>query len=87
MPVIVTVCAVFQFTVVNLTSVIETVPSVISDDITGITTSAVGSESNTIVNVAVAPASEVSPDTADTIIFAISLSVLTTEISDNTRPL
>ena len=74
MPVIVTVCAVFQFTEVNLTSLTETEPSVISDELTGITTSAVGSDVSIIVNVAVVPASEVLPDTADTAILAISLS-------------
>ncbi len=51
-----------------------TAPSVVSDELTGITTSPVGSVVNTTVTQAVVPASVVAPDIADINMFATSLS-------------
>ncbi len=58
-------------------------PSVVSDDTTGITTLAVGSEVKTTENVAGVPFSSVLPEIADTVTLATSSSVLTTAISEN----
>ena len=75
-PVIVIVCATFQFTGVKVTLDTDTAPSVVSEELTGITTSAVGSDVSTIVNVAVVPDSAVVPDIDDATISATSSSVL-----------
>src|SRR5258708_9264690 len=81
-PVTVTVCAVFQFAVVNVTLAGATVPSVRSFDDNPIVTFAVGWLVRTTVNVAVPPASVVvSPDVGVTVIPATSLSVLATDTS------
>src|SRR5438093_741435 len=82
-PVTVTVCARFQFTVVNVSDAGATVPSVRSLDDNPIVTFAVGWLVKTTVNVAVPPASVVvSPDVGVTVIPATSLSVLVTDTSD-----
>jgi len=72
----VTVCGALQLAGVNLISDTDRVPSVMSEELSGMVTSAVGSEVNTMVNVAVVPASEVSPEIADTTMLAVSLSIL-----------
>ena len=58
-PVTVTVCAVFQFAVVNVSDAGETVPSVASLELSAVLTFAVGCAVSTTVNVAVPPASVV----------------------------
>ncbi|MFM9964943.1 MAG: hypothetical protein ACKV2Q_27395 [Planctomycetaceae bacterium] len=63
-PLIVTVCARFQLLGENVRLAGETVPSVVSLDISPITTSAVGTLSSTTEKVAELPPSEVSsPET------------------------
>ncbi len=74
-PVTSTVCGVFQFDAVNVTDAGATVPSVVSSELSGIVTFAVGSVFRTTVKVAVPPASVVSPLMVETVIPAISLSV------------
>jgi hypothetical protein len=58
-PVTVTVCGTFQSAAVNVRLAAETVPSVVSLEATGMTTSAVGSLVRTTVKLAVPPASVV----------------------------
>src|SRR2546428_873087 len=68
-PVTVTVCATFQFAVVNVSDAGATVPSVRSFDDNPIVTFAVGWLFRTAVNVALPPASVVvSPEVAFTVI-------------------
>ena len=88
-PVTVMVRAVFQFSLVNVTLAGETVPSPVLLDVREIETSAVGSESRTMVNVSSpAPASVVvSPLVGETVIPAVSLSSFDTEGSGITTPL
>src|SRR5712691_9878087 len=81
-PVTVTVCATFQFAVVNVSDTGATVPSVRSFDDNPIVTLAVGWLVRTTANVAVPPASVVvSPDVGLTVIPATSLSVFVTDTS------
>ena len=69
MPVIVTVCGVAQFPLVNVSDETETVPSPASDVDTSKETSAEGPESKEAMNVAVPPASVVtSPPTGSILI-------------------
>src|SRR5881396_1927902 len=85
-PVTVTVCATFQFAVVNVSDTGDTVPSVKSLDDNPIETLAVGWVFRTTVNVAVPPASVVvSPEVGFTVIPATSLSVFVTDTSDAFR--
>src|SRR5437762_528390 len=85
-PVTVTVCATFQFAVVNVSDTGDTVPSVMSFDDNPIVTFAVGWVCRTTVNVAVPPVSVVvSPDVGFTVIPATSLSVFVTDTSDAFR--
>src|SRR6185369_9318307 len=81
-PVTMTVCGVFQSAAVNVRLVAETVPSVVSLEATGITTSAVGWLVRTTVKLAVPPASVVPrPATGVTVMPASSLSALVTATS------
>src|SRR5262249_60982387 len=76
------VCATFQFPVVNVSEAGATVPSVRSLDVSPIDTLAVGWLVSTTVNVAVPPASVVvSPDVGFTAMPATSLSVFVTDTS------
>src|SRR2546426_7396139 len=82
-PVTVTVCATFQFAVVNVSDAGATVPSVRSFDDNPTVTFAVGWLVKTTVNVAAPPASVVvNPDVGFTVIPATSLSVFVTDTSD-----
>jgi len=81
-PVIVTVCALFQFNGVNVRLDVETVPSERSFELIPIETFAVGSVLRTTVNCAVPPASVVTkPLVGTTVIPATSLSVFETVTS------
>ncbi len=81
-PVTVTVCATFQFAVVNVTLAGATVPSVRSFDDNPTVTFAVGCVFKTTVNVAAPPTSVVvSPAGGVTVIPATSLSVFVTDTS------
>src|SRR2546427_654271 len=74
-PVTVTVCATFQFAVVNVSEAGDTVPSVRSELVNPTVTFAVGWLVRTTVNVAVPPASVVaSPDVGLTVIRTTSFS-------------
>src|SRR5437867_679030 len=85
-PVTVTVCATFQFDVVNVRHTGATVPSVRSLDDNPIITFAEGWVFRTTVNVAVPPDSVVvSPEVGFTVIPATSLSVFVTDTSDAFR--
>ena len=79
-PVTATGCATLQLPLVKTSGVAETVPSVTSLDATEIDTSAVGSESSTMVKVSSpVPASVViRPAVCDTVTPAVSLSTLVT---------
>ena len=77
-PVTTIVWATFQSPGVKVILDTAKVPSVVSDELTGITTSLVGSDVSTIVNVAGAPDSVVVPDIDDATIPATLSSVLTT---------
>ena len=82
-----TVWAVFQLPVVNVTLAGATVPSAVSVLESPIETLAVGWLVSTMLNVAVPPASVVvSPDVGLTVIPTASLSVLVTEMSVGFRP-
>lgn len=75
-PVTVIVCAVSQLLDVNVRLDALTVPSVVSELVTAIDTSAAGSVSSTTVNVAVPPASVVLPLIAPTVTPAVPLLLL-----------
>src|SRR5262245_58667803 len=67
-PVTVTVCAASQLAAVNVSDDGETVPSVVSFELTPTVTSAVGCAVSTTLNVAVPPASVVAnPDVGETV--------------------
>ena len=83
----VTVWTTFQLPLVNVTEADESVPSPSSLDESATVTSSVGSLSRTIVNVAVPPASVVTPEMALTVIAASSSSVLVRVTSVAFRPL
>ena len=72
----VTVRTTFQLAAVNVRLAGDTVPSVASLLLTPIVTSPVGWVSSTTVNVAVPPASVVAPLIGETVIPAVSLSML-----------
>ena len=78
-PVIVIVCAIFQFPGVKVTFTGSIVPSVISSEFNPIVTLAVGSVFSTIVNVAIVPSSTVLLLTEEMVTPAASLSVLSTD--------
>ena len=76
-PVTVTVCAVLQFAAVNTSEAVLTVPSLVSRELIGIVTLAVGSESRRTEKVTLPPVSEVVvPEGAETMIAAVSSSWL-----------
>ena len=86
-PVTVTVCAVFQFALVNVSDAGDTVPAAVSSDDRSTSTSAVGSAVNTTVNVAVPPASVVvRPEVGVTVTPDASLSVLLTDTLAGFKP-
>src|SRR3954447_11837733 len=87
-PVIVIVCAAFQFDDVNVTLEAEIVPSAVLLLLSAIVTSAVGWEFKTIVKLLVPPASVVvNPEVGETVIPAVSLSLFETETLDGFTPL
>ena len=74
-PVTVTVCAVFQLAALKTSEAILTVPSLVSLELMGMVTSAVGSELSRTVKFTLPPASVVVvPEGADTVIPAVSSS-------------
>ena len=83
----VTVCAVFQLALVNVSDAGNTVPSVASLSLRPTVTLAVGSAFSTTVNVAVPPASVVGPLMVETVIPDASLSVFVTLTSAGSMPL
>ena len=85
-PVTVTVCAAFQFTLVNVSDVGETVPSLASLDDSAIVTLADGWLLSTTVNVAGPPASVVGPLGGETVMPAASLSVFVIDTSAALSP-
>mgnify|MGYP003339582786 CR=1 FL=1 len=78
---------VLQSAAVNVTDAGDTVPSVVSFELSPMVTSAVGCASSTTVKVAVPPASVVFPEIADTVTPEASLSVLVTLTSAAFTPL
>src|SRR5688572_15452060 len=87
-PVTVTVCGTLQSPLPKVRDAGATVPSVRSDELSAMVTSAVGSVSSTIVNVVAPPASDVaSPATGTTVMPATSSSVLVTATSAGSIPL
>ena len=84
----VTVCGVFQLSLVKVTLAWLTVPSVVSDEISPSVTLAVGRAVSTTVNVAVPPASVViRPEVGVSVKPAVSSSVLVTDTSLALSPL
>ena len=87
-PVTVTVCAMFQFTLVNVRLAGATTPSAGALELSAMVTSAVGWLVSTTVNVAVPPASVVvRPAIGVTVMPEPSLSVLVTATSAALMPL
>ena len=76
----------FQVAAVKVRLLVETVPSVMSELLMPMVTSAVGSEVSTTVKVAVPPASVVGPLIAETVMPAVSSSWLSTATSLVFRP-
>ncbi len=79
MPVTVTVCGVSQSELVNVSAAAETVASPVSADEMPNTTSPVGSESRTTVNVAVEPVSDTDAVVPDRVNPAVSSSTTVTD--------
>ena len=76
-PVTVTVCGVFQLSVVKANSAVETVASPVSAEITEISTSVAGSVVKTTVKVSVVADSDTDVVDFDRVMAAVSLSVIT----------
>ncbi len=88
MPVAVIVCGVFQLAAVNTIDEGETLPSVESLELRAIVTLASGSDSSCTVKVTAPPDSLVKvPDGAETVMPAVSSSVLVSATSAGFRPL
>src|SRR6476469_2950323 len=88
LPVTTTGCGTFQFVAVNVSDVTDTVPSVVSDDVTPIVTSEVVSDWSTTVNASKSRSSEVTrPDVGVTRIPAVSSSALMPGTSFGLNPL
>ena len=82
-----TICGESQFADVKTTEEGDTVPSLVSSEVSPIVTFAVGSESRTIVKRAMPPASVVvSPLVGLTVIPAVSSSEFTTVTSSGSKP-
>ena len=85
-PVTVTVCAVLQFTFVNVRLTGSTVPSVVSELDSAIVTSAVGWVSSTTVKVSVpSPSVVTSPAVGTTVMPAVSSSLVVAATSAASR--
>src|SRR6186713_2797034 len=87
-PVTVTVCAIFQVVAVKVSEAGDTVASAIFDDASGTVTSSVGCEVSTIVKVADGPAASVTTSgPPETVIPAVSSSVVVTPTAGGVKPL